>query len=134
MTEPAHLRYLERVRDTLDCIERTQAGPIAEAADRCADAILRDGLVHLFGSGHSRMAVEEMYPRYGSFPGFHPIVELPNRSGDGPQILVDLVKDVALGRRRQLRRYRHAPHRSQLGPVLLGGALMSWVGMPPPVA
>ena len=22
------------------------------------------------------MAVEEMFPRYGSFPGFHPIVEL----------------------------------------------------------
>ena len=33
-------------------------------------------LVHVFGTGHSRMAVEEMFPRYGSFPGFHPIVEL----------------------------------------------------------
>jgi uncharacterized phosphosugar-binding protein len=33
-------------------------------------------MVHLFGSGHSRMLVEEMWPRYGSFPGFHPIVEL----------------------------------------------------------
>lgn len=75
MTEAAHLRYLTRVRETLDCIERTQADAIAEAAEICAAAIARDGLVHLFGSGHSRMAVEEMYPRYGSFPGFHPIVE-----------------------------------------------------------
>lgn len=75
MTEPAHLRYLDRVRDTLDRIEQTQTEAIAEASDCCAGAILRDGLVHLFGSGHSRMAVEEMYPRYGSFPGFHPIVE-----------------------------------------------------------
>jgi uncharacterized phosphosugar-binding protein len=32
--------------------------------------------VHLFGSGHSRILVEEMWPRYGSFPGFNPIVEL----------------------------------------------------------
>ena len=32
--------------------------------------------MHLFGSGHSRIPVEEMFPRYGSFPGFHPIVEL----------------------------------------------------------
>ena len=32
--------------------------------------------MHLFGSGHSRICVEEMFPRYGSFPGFHPIVEL----------------------------------------------------------
>jgi len=30
----------------------------------------------LFGSGHSRILVEEMWPRYGSFPGFNPIVEL----------------------------------------------------------
>ena len=34
------------------------------------------GLVHLFGTGHSRIAVEEIFPRHGSFPGFHPIVEL----------------------------------------------------------
>ena len=33
-------------------------------------------MVHVFGSGHSRMMVEEMWPRYGSFPGFNPIVEL----------------------------------------------------------
>jgi uncharacterized phosphosugar-binding protein len=33
-------------------------------------------MVHLFGSGHSRIMVEEMWPRYGSFPGFNPIVEL----------------------------------------------------------
>ena len=32
--------------------------------------------MHLFGTGHSRIAVEEMFPRYGSYPGFHPIVEL----------------------------------------------------------
>jgi uncharacterized phosphosugar-binding protein len=30
----------------------------------------------VFGSGHSRIMVEEMWPRYGSFPGFNPIVEL----------------------------------------------------------
>jgi uncharacterized phosphosugar-binding protein len=33
-------------------------------------------MVHLIGSGHSRILVEEMWPRYGSFPGFNPIVEL----------------------------------------------------------
>jgi uncharacterized phosphosugar-binding protein len=49
---------------------------IAQAAAWCADAIAAGGLVHLFGTGHSRIAVEEMFPRYGSFPGFHPIVEL----------------------------------------------------------
>ncbi|MFG1709467.1 sugar isomerase domain-containing protein [Nonomuraea sp. M3C6] len=42
----------------------------------CAETIAAGRLVHLFGTGHSRMAVEEMFPRYGSYPGFHPIVEL----------------------------------------------------------
>ena len=42
----------------------------------CARAIAADGLVHLFGTGHSRIPLEEMFPRYGSYPGFHPIAEL----------------------------------------------------------
>ncbi|MEM1305175.1 MAG: SIS domain-containing protein [Planctomycetota bacterium] len=55
---------------------REQTPALAEAADRFADSILAGRIVHLFGSGHSRMLVEEMWPRYGSFPGFNPIVEL----------------------------------------------------------
>ena len=39
-------------------------------------SILAGRMVHVFGSGHSRIMVEEMWPRYGSFPGFNPIVEL----------------------------------------------------------
>jgi uncharacterized phosphosugar-binding protein len=53
-----------------------QADAIEQASRLCADAIAADGLVHLFGTGHSRIPVEEMFPRYGSFPGFHPMVEL----------------------------------------------------------
>jgi uncharacterized phosphosugar-binding protein len=49
---------------------------VEQAAQRCARSIGSGGLVHVFGSGHSRMAVEEIWPRYGSFPGFHTIVEL----------------------------------------------------------
>lgn len=70
------LRYLQESEGILRRVRDTQLPVIRRAAVWCADAILRRGLVHLFGSGHSRMAVEEMFPRYGSFPGFHPIVEL----------------------------------------------------------
>jgi hypothetical protein len=49
---------------------------IRQAADWFAATILAGRMVHLFGSGHSRILVEEMWPRYGSFPGFNPIVEL----------------------------------------------------------
>jgi uncharacterized phosphosugar-binding protein len=54
----------------------TQAGAIEQASQWCADAIAADGLVHLFGTGHSRIPVEEMFPRYGSYPGWNPLVEL----------------------------------------------------------
>ncbi len=61
-------RLLVRVRE--------QESLIHSAANKFADTILRGRMVHLFASGHSRIMVEEMWPRYGSFPGFNPIVEL----------------------------------------------------------
>jgi uncharacterized phosphosugar-binding protein len=60
----------------LEKIQQTQADAIERACRICADAIGSGGLVHLFGTGHSRIPVEEMFPRYGSYPGYHPIVEL----------------------------------------------------------
>src|SRR5258707_14103197 len=47
-----------------------------QAAQWFSQTILAGRMVHVFGSGHSRILVEEMWPRYGSFPGFNPIVEL----------------------------------------------------------
>jgi uncharacterized phosphosugar-binding protein len=52
----------------MDAIER--------AAEVCTQASAGEGLVHLFGTGHSRIFIEEMFPRHDSFPGFHPIVKL----------------------------------------------------------
>jgi uncharacterized phosphosugar-binding protein len=69
-------QYLRAVRTAVEGIAATQLDAIREAAGRFARTILAGRLVHVFGTGHSRMAVEEMFPRYGSFPGFHPIVEL----------------------------------------------------------
>jgi uncharacterized phosphosugar-binding protein len=53
-----------------------QQSLIETAADWFSKSILAGRMVHVFGSGHSRIMVEEMWPRYGSFPGFNPIVEL----------------------------------------------------------
>jgi uncharacterized phosphosugar-binding protein len=69
-------QYLAAIRTAIDGIETTQLGKIRQVAQQFAATILKERLVHVFGTGHSRMAVEEMFPRYGSFPGFHPIVEL----------------------------------------------------------
>jgi uncharacterized phosphosugar-binding protein len=69
-------QYLSAVRTALDSIEATQIHAILQAAAQFAATIRKERVVHVFGTGHSRMAVEEIFPRYGSFPGFHPIVEL----------------------------------------------------------
>ena len=68
--------YLDAARDVVDRIAGTQLDAVARAAELCAGAIAVDGLVHCFGTGHSRIPVEELFPRHGSFPGFHEIVEL----------------------------------------------------------
>jgi uncharacterized phosphosugar-binding protein len=73
---PDSTPFLDAASSLLTRIEETQAEALAEVSRLCADAIAAGRLVHLFGSGHSHIPVEEMFPRYGSYPGFNPIVEL----------------------------------------------------------
>jgi uncharacterized phosphosugar-binding protein len=73
MTSPS-TDYLEKCRGLIDAVAGQQDA-IRQAAEWFSATILAGRMVHLFGSGHSRIMVEEMWPRYGSFPGFNPIVE-----------------------------------------------------------
>lgn len=75
MTGSPAQSYLSCCRDIVDTVER-QLPQIEQAATWFAESIAKGRVVHLFGAGHSRIMVEEMWPRYGSFPGFNPIVEL----------------------------------------------------------
>ncbi|MCW3120385.1 MAG: hypothetical protein JWM28_4467 [Chitinophagaceae bacterium] len=67
--------YLENCAGIIEKIKRQQT-QIKLAAEWFSQTILQGRMVHVFGSGHSRIMAEEMWPRYGSFPGFNPIVEL----------------------------------------------------------
>ncbi|MHC4995571.1 MAG: sugar isomerase domain-containing protein [Planctomycetota bacterium] len=67
--------YLDKSAGIVDKV-RAQRVAIERVARMFADTILAGRMVHVFGSGHSRIMVEELWPRYGSFPGFNPIVEL----------------------------------------------------------
>lgn len=69
------LRYLDVAQSLLDRMAQQESN-IRAAANVFADAIGSGNLVHLFGAGHSRMGVEEIFPRIGSIVGYHPIVEL----------------------------------------------------------
>lgn len=67
--------YLDKCRHISEVVSR-QENNIAKAAQWFSKTILQGRMVHMFATGHSRILVEEMWPRYGSFPGFNPMVEL----------------------------------------------------------
>ncbi len=69
------IQYLDQAAKLFSRVQQ-QEEAIREAAAIFSETILAGRLVHVFGSGHSRIMVEELWPRYGSFPGFNPIVEL----------------------------------------------------------
>ena len=68
--------YRERISGVLNQIWDTQTANIEKASAVMADSISRGGLVHLFGSGHSVLPVQDMFPRYGAFPGFRPLMDM----------------------------------------------------------
>jgi uncharacterized phosphosugar-binding protein len=68
-------RYFAEAQRVYDRIRSTQLSNIQKAAQFTADSIARGGLVHLFGSGHSIIPVLDVFPRYGSFAGFHPLMD-----------------------------------------------------------
>src|SRR6266516_4186918 len=69
-------RYFHEAMARLPALLSAQRPALDRAAALCTDAIAADGLVHLFGCGHSRILCEEMTPRQGCFVGWHTIVEL----------------------------------------------------------
>lgn len=68
-------QYLQKCQQLTEAVAR-QKDQIQTAAQWFTNTIIAGRMVHVFGSGHSRIMAEEMWPRYGSFPGFNPIVEL----------------------------------------------------------
>jgi uncharacterized phosphosugar-binding protein len=73
---PAAEQYFHEAMARLGPLLDGQREALDRAAALCTEAIAADGLVHLFGCGHSRMMCEEMTPRQGCFVGWHTIVEL----------------------------------------------------------
>ena len=69
-------QYRERITEVLSRIWDTQAAVIADVSAVMAECIAGGGLVHLFGSGHSVLPVQDMFPRYGAFPGFRPLMDM----------------------------------------------------------
>lgn len=67
--------YLHEARKLIEEINNTQLQNIQAASVKFADSILAKRAVHVFGSGHSVIPVLDIFPRYGAFIGFHPIMD-----------------------------------------------------------
>lgn len=70
------MSWTTKAHDILEQIATTQTENIARAAQVAADSIGVGSVMFASGTGHSRIPIEELFPRYGSFPGFYPLVEL----------------------------------------------------------
>jgi uncharacterized phosphosugar-binding protein len=68
-------QYLDRIGEIISTIRTTQKEKIVAAGEVFAASIANGGRVYLFGSGHSVIPVLDIFPRYGSFVGFHPIYD-----------------------------------------------------------
>ncbi len=67
--------YFSAIVPIIEKIQATQGPVIDEAGKLLGEVIAGGRLVHLFGSGHSVIPVLDIFPRYGSFAGFHPLMD-----------------------------------------------------------
>jgi uncharacterized phosphosugar-binding protein len=67
--------YLERIAAMVESLRDEQLGRIQEAAGIVADALRRDAIVHLFGTGHSHVLAEEALYRAGGLAPVNAILD-----------------------------------------------------------
>lgn len=66
-------KYYKKISSLLDVVYRKQSKNITSAAKLMATTIKNDGLIYVFGSGHSHMIIEELFYRAGGLANVRPI-------------------------------------------------------------
>jgi len=67
--------YQDEALEILRNISAKEKENIEKASTLMAESISGGHLVHLFGSGHSALPALDIFPRYGSYVGFHPLID-----------------------------------------------------------
>lgn len=67
--------YIGRLLKLAESAATANAAAFDKASTAIADSLAGKGLVHLYGSGHSVLPVQETFPRYGSYVGFNPLTD-----------------------------------------------------------
>lgn len=71
-----NLLYLQTITEILSKIDKTQTDNIIKAAELMARSISSDGLVYIFGAGHSALPAAEVYPKCGNIVGFQAMLDV----------------------------------------------------------
>ncbi|OKL35437.1 SIS domain-containing protein [Domibacillus mangrovi] len=66
--------YFQKLRDLLDIVEKDEKEKIKKAAQKVSECVQHDGIIHLFGCGHSHMIGEELFYRAGGLAPISPIL------------------------------------------------------------
>ena len=88
--------YLNTIETLLENVVSTQEAAMERGAQLLADALCRDGLIYLFGCGHSHMLGEEGFYRAGGLGAVYPVLQSDLMLHEGA------VKSSALERRSEL--------------------------------
>lgn len=75
--------YLSNLVDRLAALKDSLAEPIKRAEDAIMETARRDGLVYVFGTGHSHMLAEEAHFRAGGLAFTVPILAAPTMLHEG---------------------------------------------------
>ncbi len=68
-------QYIANLQSLMANALDTQMDNVAQAAEIVADSIMKEGVVYVFGTGHSHMLAEELFYRAGGMPQIYPILE-----------------------------------------------------------
>ena len=68
-------RYTEKIDDILKEIKEEEKENIITVAEKFVKTIENDGIIHVFGSGHSHMLAEEVFYRAGGLAVMSPIFD-----------------------------------------------------------
>ena len=67
--------YISRLVKLAEQAAEANAAAFDAASSVLVATLTGDGLIHLYGSGHSVLPAQETYPRYGSYLGFNPLTD-----------------------------------------------------------
>ena len=71
----SNFEFTKGILSIVKDIDKSQEKKIKEAVEICTNVIASGKMVHLFGSGHSVLPIQDMFPRYGGVVGWHPIMD-----------------------------------------------------------